>query len=303
MSLDQPDLAALRPYKCPMCSKAFHRLEHQTRHIRTHTGEKPHACLFPGCFKKFSRSDELTRHMRIHLNPNLRRNKGKRSSEEEEEEKAEKPEPRLDLDVLVSAVLHELQTLAGAGQGGPSRPPLASSHSSSHLAAPRPIRVPLGLKSYTLLSSLSGPSLSGFAMTPLNPTVSSPALHSLSHALLDGDEFRAKRLRPNSPTPHLHQVPLLPQMPLANLSMSSLSLRTLRPFGEHRLRLYTVLAPVPSSVPPVLRLYAALPLHTPLVLPRLEAADGPTLPSLRSLDLPLPEMEADEPLSFGARRS
>ncbi|KAJ2120145.1 hypothetical protein IW147_005299 [Coemansia sp. RSA 720] len=58
---------------CKVCSRDFTRPSSLKTHMRSHTGEKPYKCNYPGCFKRFSVLSNQRRHSKLHVNPALPR--------------------------------------------------------------------------------------------------------------------------------------------------------------------------------------------------------------------------------------
>lgn len=52
--------------KCKYCSRVFPREKSLQAHLRTHTGERPYLCDYPGCTKAFTQSGQLKTHQRLH---------------------------------------------------------------------------------------------------------------------------------------------------------------------------------------------------------------------------------------------
>ncbi|XP_066995500.2 zinc finger protein 367 [Anabrus simplex] len=52
--------------KCRYCKRVFPREKSLQAHLRTHTGERPYTCDYPGCSKAFTQSGQLKTHQRLH---------------------------------------------------------------------------------------------------------------------------------------------------------------------------------------------------------------------------------------------
>lgn len=103
---------------CTVCNKRFWSLQDLTRHMRSHTGERPYKCQT--CERTFTLKHSLVRHQRIHQKGKNSRNHGKESDREDTHSRGDEDSENDSLHSSTNPVSeNECDSLTGPGSHSP----------------------------------------------------------------------------------------------------------------------------------------------------------------------------------------
>ncbi|XP_054840665.1 ras-responsive element-binding protein 1 isoform X2 [Eublepharis macularius] len=103
---------------CTVCNKRFWSLQDLTRHMRSHTGERPYKCQT--CERTFTLKHSLVRHQRIHQKAKSTRHHGKESDREDARSRGDEDSENESLHSSTNPISeNECDSLVGPGSCSP----------------------------------------------------------------------------------------------------------------------------------------------------------------------------------------